>query len=59
MLDANATYNLSKQMTDSAVEKIEQQLIKHVILTQEEYDALETYEPNTLYLIVEEPEETE
>lgn len=59
MLDANATYNLSKHLVDNAVAEIQSQILKHVVLTQEEYDALETYEPNTIYLIIEQTEETE
>jgi len=34
-------------------EKTSSEKIKHVFITQEEYDALESYERDTLYLIIE------
>lgn len=39
-----------------AIQELKSQLLPHVILTQEEYDALNPPDPDTLYLIKEEEE---
>lgn len=48
ILDANATTNLVNDVVKSSIGGI-----KCVILTQAEYDALEYYDPNTIYFIIE------
>lgn len=49
------------QQLQSKIERLEskQDSINHVFLTQSQYNALQTYEENTLYLIVEDIEEPE
>ena len=48
----------TKQEVNTAIQNIKPE-INHVFLTQAQYDALQTYEKNTLYLIVEDIEEPE
>lgn len=48
----------TKQEVNTAIQNIKPE-INHVFLTQAQYDALQTYERNTLYLIVEDIEEPE
>lgn len=49
MIDANATNNLVKDTIKSL-----EGGIKLIIMTQEEYNELEEYEPHTVYFITEE-----
>jgi len=48
---------LSAQVNNLAQKTDNLDGIKHIILTQEEYEALEKYEENTLYLVIGEDEE--
>lgn len=56
---ANIGDSYTKEESDNRYNQISQSQIKHIFLTQEQYDSLETYQNNTLYIILESIDEEE